>query len=279
MSWTPQPTGSTRVAAVIGDPIAHSLSPVLHNAAFRSSDLDWTYVALRVGADDGPAAVAAMRALGLAGMSVTMPHKHTVLEALDGLTPIAERLGSVNCVYRDGERLIGDNTDVAGVVWAITGHLGRTLEGTRVAVIGAGGAARAAIAAAAGAGAEEILVVNRTAERAAHAAALGDGRARPATVEELDGMDLVVNATSVGMLGGPSGDPTGGAQWSAPVVMDLIYHPAETAWLAAARQRGAIVCNGVPMLIGQAAAAFERWTGVTAPIADMVAAANSVGLS
>ena len=120
------PTGATRVAAVIGDPIAHSLSPAIHNAAFAAAGLDWVFVAHRVWAGRGAGAVDAFRALGLGGMSVTMPHKESVIVALDDLTPMARRLDAVNCVFWDGERVVGDNTDGAGVVFALRDHLGIT---------------------------------------------------------------------------------------------------------------------------------------------------------
>lgn len=268
------PTGATRVAAVIGDPIAHSLSPAIHNAAFAAAGLDWVFVAHRVWAGRGPGAVDAFRALGLGGMSVTMPHKESVIAALDDLTPMARRLDAVNCVFWDGERVVGDNTDGAGVVFALRDHLGLTDLSLRVAVVGAGGAAKATIAALGDAGAAEVVVVNRTHERAALAAALAPGVGRVGSSDDLPDMDVIINATPVGM-GGVVG--TGGVNFvpgAGVVAMDLIYHPAETEWLAKARANGATVANGVPMLVGQAAAAFERWTGTEAPIEAMAAAAR-----
>ena len=268
------PTGATRVAAVIGDPIAHSLSPAIHNAAFAAAGLDWVFVAHRVWAGRGPGAVDAFRALGLGGMSVTMPHKESVIVALDDLTPMARRLDAVNCVFWDGERVVGDNTDGAGVVFALRDHLGLADLSLRVAVIGAGGAAKATIAALGDAGAAEVVVVNRTRERAALAAALAPGVGRVGRSDDLPDMDVIINATPVGMGGVVGAGGVNFVPGAGVVAMDLIYHPAETEWLAKARANGATVANGVPMLVGQAAAAFERWTGTEAPIEAMAAAAR-----
>ena len=143
VEWSP-PTGSTRVAAVIGDPVRHSLSPALYNAAFQELGLDWVYVALPVATGRGAEAVAAMRVLGLDAMSVTMPHKQAVAQAVDELSPSAEQLGAVNCVVRDGDRLVGHNTDGIGVLRSAQQQLGLDAEGASVVIVGAGGAAVAA---------------------------------------------------------------------------------------------------------------------------------------
>lgn len=251
--------------------MAHSLSPAIHNAAFASTGIDCTYGAVRVAVGEVPAAVRRMRDERWLGMSVTMPHKESVVDELDGVTDIAGRLGAVNCVYWADDRLVGDNTDGAGVVWALTSHLGLGDVRRRVAVLGAGGAARACVAALAAAGATEIVIVNRTPARAEAAALLAPGVARVGAPADVEGVDVVINATPVGM--GDTASADDGAVRHVPgpgvVAMDLIYHPAETAWLAACRRNGATVANGVPMLVGQAAAAFERWTGVEAPIGAM----------
>ena len=266
------PRGERAYAAVIGDPVGHSLSPAIHNAAFSALGIDARYEAVTVAVGEVPAVVARMRTERWLGMSVTMPHKETVVAELDSLTPIAAELGAVNCVYWvDDDRLGGDNTDGAGVVWALETHVGVAVAGRRVAVLGAGGAARACVAAIAAAGAGEVVVVNRTPERAVQAAALAPAVARTGTIDDLPGADIVINATPVGMAASP-----GGASVFVPgsgvVAMDLIYHPLETAWLAAARAAGATAVNGVPMLVGQAAVAFERWTGRPAPTDAMLAA-------
>lgn len=266
--------GSTRVAGVIGSPIRHSLSPVLHNAAFRAMDLDWVFLAFEVAAGDGAAAVAGARALGIEGLSVTMPHKADVIPALDKLSPTAERLGAVNTVTRQGAKLLGESTDGPGFLDAIRQDEGFDPDGRRCVVFGAGGAARAVVLALADAGAAEVVVVNRTAERADAAAALAGAVGRVGEPGEVGDADLVVNATSVGMGdGGVPFDPTllGAGQ----LVVDLVYHPAVTPLVAEARAHGATAVNGLGMLIHQAAHAFRHWTGQEPPLPAMSAAALS----
>lgn len=265
-------SGSTRVAAVIGHPVAHSLSPAIHNAAFAALGLDWAYLAFDVAPGDGEAAVAAVRTLGLGGLSVTMPHKDAAARAVDRCAPDAAALGAVNCVVPgpDGT-LVGENTDGPGFLDALAADLGVSPDGRRCVVLGAGGAARAVVLALAGAGASEIVVVNRTADRAVAAVSLAPGVARVGTVEEAGGAELVVNATSVGMDGATSPLPAG-AIGAGQVVVDLIYHPAETPLLAAAAAAGAAVANGLGMLVHQAGHAFRHWTGEAAPVEVMTEA-------
>ncbi len=200
MTSTRSITGAaTSVAAVIGSPIRHSLSPVIHNAAFAACDLDWTYVAFDVVAADASAAIDATRTLGLAGLSVTMPLKQAVMSSLDGLTDVARRLGAVNCIFWDGDDLVGDNTDGAGFLTGLRRTWGVDLKGSHVAVIGSGGAAAAVVDALAGAGAGRIDVVARNPERASEVVGLGGGVARWASAEEAGRAHVIVNATPVGM--------------------------------------------------------------------------------
>lgn len=273
-----QPGATTRLAAVIGDPVRHSLSPVIHNAGFRAVDLDWAYLAFEVPAGAGAAAVEGMRALGLDGLSVTMPQKGEVAAAVDRLSPAAAALGAVNTVVREGSVLVGENTDGDGFVQALRTDEGTDPAGMRCLVVGAGGAARAVVRALADAGAAEVVVAARRPEAAAAAAVLAPGVGRVGTVEEADGADLVVNATPVGMdavveltpappLPVP-GDRLGAGQ----LVVDLIYHPLVTPLVAAARENGAVAVNGVGMLLHQAAIAFRLWTGEDAPLEAMSAA-------
>ncbi len=267
-------SGQTRLAAVIGDPVAHSLSPAIHNAAFAARGLDWAYVALRVAEDDVAAALDGARALGLAGLSVTMPLKAAVVPHLDGVTEEARALGAVNCITVDDGRLHGRNTDGPGFVDALA-EAGVSLTGCRALVLGAGGAGRAVVLALAGAGAAEIGVVNRTPERREQAVALGGAAARAAAVDEAPAFDLVVNATSVGM--GDDRLPLA-PELLRPghVVADLVYQPVETALLAAARAVGATAVDGVGMLVHQAAHAFRAWTGEDPPLPAMATAAREV---
>jgi shikimate dehydrogenase len=270
-------TGTTRVAGVIGDPVRHSRSPAIHNAAFAAAGLDWVYVAFEVGEGEVPSALAGMRALGLAGLNVTMPHKQAVADAVDWLTPDAQALDAVNTVVLgEGRRLVGHNTDGAGFVDSLVVDSGISLAGLRCAVLGAGGAGRAVVRALAGAGAAEVVVVNRTPAAAERAVALAGDVGRLGTTLDLADADLVVNATPLGMGADRSlpCDPEalGGA---GQVVVDLVYDPPETAWIAAARARGIRVVGGLGMLVHQAAHAFTLWTGVEAPLAAMRAAAEA----
>lgn len=264
----PSVSGSTRVAAVIGDPIAHSLSPAIMNAGFAEAGLDWVFTAFRVPAGGAAGAIAAMRALDLGGLSVTMPHKAEVAEVVDRVTPAAEALRAVNCVGWEGSDLVGRSTDGDGLVLALRHEPGIDVAGLRVAVLGAGGAARSIVLALADAGAAEVLVVNRTPERAAAAVELAPQRARTADAGELHGCDLVVNATSVGMGDGQM--PLDAALLRAgQVVVDIVYHPLTTPLLEAAAAVGARPVDGIGMLVGQAALAFSAWTGTDAPLAAM----------
>jgi shikimate dehydrogenase len=276
-------TGATRLAGVIGDPIRHSRSPAIFNAAFAATDLDWAYLAFEVPPGRAAGALDAMRALGLGGLSVTMPHKTDVARLVDELTPHAARLDAVNCVVPDGDRLVGHNTDGAGFVASLRHDRGYEVDGRRCLVLGAGGAARAVVLALADAGAAEVVVVNRSADRARSAADLAGavGRAEPvdAVPTLVAGADLLVNATSVGMDGSSLPLPLEALDRlpTDALVADLIYRPAETPLLAAAAARGRTALNGEGMLVYQAAEAFERWTGSPDPVAVMLGAVGATG--
>lgn len=274
---TPAPvevTGGTRVAGVIGWPVRHSLSPAIHNAAFAATGLDWTFLALPVAPGEVPAALDGMRALGIDGLSVTMPHKTAVAATLDNLTAAATALRAVNCVFRDGDHIVGDNTDGAGFVDSLRTDAGIDPSGMRCVVVGAGGAARAVIRALADAGAGHITVVNRDRSRAEAAAGLAGGRGEVGDAAALGTADLAVNATPLGMAGAAGGGrpdvpfdagtlPAGG------VVVDLVYRPATTPLLAAAADAGLHAVSGLGMLVHQAARAFTRWTGAEPPVRAM----------
>lgn len=271
------PSAATSVVGVMGDPVTQSLSPLLHNTAFADLGLDWVSVGFPVGAGQAPAALAGVRALGIAGLSVTMPHKSAVAGLVDELTPTAARLGAVNCVAREKGLLVGDNTDGQGLVASLRRGAGFDPAGRRCLVAGAGGAARAVVAALADAGASEVVVVNRTAHRAAEAASLAGGVGRVGDPAEAATADLVVNATPVGMAGAaterarPLVDP--GLLSAGQLAVDLVYHPLRTAWLAAAAARGASTMGGLGMLVHQAASQLARWTGREAPVEAMWRAA------
>ena len=192
-------SGETKLAAVIGDPARHSLSPIIHNAAFAECDLDWIYLAFDVARGRAADALGAMRSLGIAGYSVTMPHKADVVALVDRCTPAAAALGAVNCVTNEHGVLFGDNTDGAGFLRGLHADTGTDVAGLRCVVLGAGGAARAVIDALRRAGAAEVAVVNRSAGAAASAAALVGAVGRVAGADAVASADLVVNATPVGM--------------------------------------------------------------------------------
>ena len=271
-------TGTTRLTAVIGAPVVHSLSPVLMNAAFAEHGLDWMCVALEVADGDSVRALDGIRALGFAGVSVTMPHKAAVAAAVDELTEAARQLDAVNCVVVEGGRLIGHNTDGGGFIDGLAHDAGFDPAGCRAVVVGAGGAARAVVHALGAAGAADVAVLNRTAGRAESAAALAGGVGRVAGPEAVAGADLVVNATPVGMGSEPGDeamplDP--GLLNPGQVAVDLVYHPLTTPWLDALRSHGIEAHHGLSMLLFQAARAFTLWTGEEAPVAVMESAARA----
>jgi shikimate dehydrogenase len=264
----------------MGTPIRHSLSPTIFNAAFGAAGLDWAYLAFEVPEGAAGLAMAGVRALGLEGMSVTMPHKSAVLDALDRVSEDAAALGAVNCITRRGGLLHGDNTDGQGFVDSLRIDEGIEVSGMRCAVVGAGGAGRAVARALAQAGAGSVTVVNRSPEPAQRAVALTGRPGRVGTHDDLEDAEIVVNATPLGMgvLVTTAGDHEPlpfdvGRLGPGQVVVDLVYHPAVTPLVAAARQHGLRTVNGLGMLIHQAAHAFRLWTSEEPPLEAMSAAA------
>lgn len=272
------PSARSRVVGVIGDPIRHSLSPRLHNAAFDALGLDWVSVAFEVASGQAAAALEGARALGLAGLSVTMPHKEPVAAAVDERTEVAERLGAVNCVTVVDGRLVGDSTDGEGFLLALRRATGFDPSGRRCLVIGAGGAARAVVLALAEAGAAEVSVLNRDGARAEVAATLAGARGRVAAPADLGEAELVVQATPVGMEGSAALHPLvdAGRLHAGQVVYDIVYLPAVTELLQAAHAAGARAVGGLGMLVHQAALALERWTGADVPVEPMWASVADI---
>ena len=264
---------STRVAAVIGHPVDHSLSPVLHNAAFQACGLDWAYLAFDVPPGQVGAALDGARAFGIEGLSVTTPHKDEVARLVDRRSATAERLGAVNTVVREGSELVGESTDGQGFLDAVRLDQGLDVAGSRCVVRGSGGAARAIVLALGQAGAAEVVVVpGRSRERAAVAAALAGPVGRVGAASDAAGAALVVNATTIGMVTNRAELPIdpdllGPGQ----LVVDVVY--PTTPFVEAARERGATAAHGLGMLLYQAAAAFRLWTGHEAPLEAMSAAA------
>jgi shikimate dehydrogenase len=277
--------GETTVVGVIGYPVRHSLSPLLHNAAFAALGLNWISAAFEVAPGEVGPALAGMRSLGVAGLSVTMPHKADVAALVDECSDVAARLDAVNCVVNRDGRLRGENTDGAGFLASLVRGADFDPAGKRCLIIGAGGAARAVALALAAAGAAAVTVVNRTASRAAEVAAVagsvgGVVERGPAADGEAGLADLVVNATPVGMLGTGASVEEGLVSPSlfgeGQVVADLVYVPRPTAWLAAAAGEGAATVDGLGMLVHQAAAQLELWTGLPAPVDRMWQAASDL---
>ncbi|MFM7666069.1 MAG: shikimate dehydrogenase [Actinomycetota bacterium] len=258
------PTSRTRIAAVIGSPVRHSLSPVIHNAAFAAHGDDWVYGAFEVQPEHAAAAIDAMRILGIAGLSVTMPHKEMVMAALDEVSPVAALVRAVNTVARrDDGRLVGHNVDGVGCVDALT-RAGADL--SSVAVIGAGATARAVVAALVAHGAN-VHVANRTPARRDDAVRIGNAARTGST----SGVELaavgecatIINTTPQGMRDvSPDTLPLDAAMLHGnQTVLDAVYHPLETGLLQAARARGCRVVDGLEMLCAQAARQQELWLG------------------
>lgn len=269
------------LAAVIGSPVSHSLSPAIHNAAFRAVGLPWVFVAWEVPDGYAPEALASMERFGVAGLSVTMPHKSAVAEAVDSLAEEAATLGAVNCVASetgsDGKtKLVGHNTDGYGLLASLREDAGFDPADAACLILGAGGAARAAVLALADAGASRVAVANRTSERAEQAAALAGDKGEVVSADAAGEFDLVVNATPLGM-GNLKGEIPVSPMLLHPgqIVLDLIYDPPETPLLAQARAKGIRAHNGLGMLIHQAARAFELWTSLPAPLQAMTAAVST----
>jgi shikimate dehydrogenase len=281
-------TGKTRVAGIIGFPVAHSLSPVMHNAAFASLGLDWVYVPFPVPPEGLQAAVAGLLALGVAGFSVTIPHKVAILPLLDRISPEAELIGAVNTVaLRDG-LLTGFNTDGIGLLAALAGKLGFSASGRSILVLGAGGAARSAVVALAGAGALRIDVANRSPENADTLVRSVSGRLmgcavaahsleRLAEPQYLSSFDLIVNTTSVGMKGDSFPGLVLSGLKPGLAVYDMVYAPPVTPLLAQAGSCGIAAANGLGMLVAQGEAAFAIWTGVAPPEGCMERALQGCG--
>ncbi len=278
------PSASTLHFAVIGDPIGHSRSPLMHNAAFRALGIDADYTAIHVTREGLPGFLHSART-SLSGFNITVPHKNAVIPFLDGITPRAALAGSVNTVsVRDG-RLFGDTTDATGLERAVQEAFGLPLKGANVCILGCGGVVRALVFHLADAGCDRIRILNRTAEKAAqltdellkHAPALDCGFAAlndlPTVKNALDGSDLVIQCTSLGLRDGDGSPIAPDLIPSSACLFDTIYR--ETDILVRCRARGLRVSGGLPMLVHQGAESFRIWTGREAPVDVMRSAAES----
>jgi len=266
-------TGKSSVYGIFGYPVKHSLSPLMQNAAFKKLGVDAVYVPFEVSPESLKEAVEGVRALGIKGLNVTVPHKERIVKFLDYLSEDAELLGAVNTVKNEDGELTGYNTDAEGFLRSLIEE-GVELEGKRALMFGAGGAARAVGYALLKGGVKFLNIVNRNFSRAKEVGELLGKRGnvlvyplKESTVEVLlKDVDIIVNTTSVGMK--PE-DPYLFDYSKIPegiTVVDIIYNPPETPLLRAARERGCKTVNGLGMLIHQGAVAFEIWTGREAPV-------------
>jgi shikimate dehydrogenase len=257
---------STRVYALLGDPVAHSHSPLMYNAAFAEDAVDGVYVALRCSDTDVPTLLRAF-ALAGGGGNVTVPHKARARVAIDRPTMDVIRTGACNTFWAEDGAVCGDNTDVQGVRVAAAELIG-SASGARVLLLGAGGAARAAAVALLDAGAARVDVLNRTPQRAAQLVR-GLGTPRLRVAHQIESADLLVNATTLGLH---PGDPLPVGEHllsEVGAVLDLVYSDDATPLVRAARDAGIPAADGSTMLIAQGAAAYECWTGRAAPVEVM----------
>lgn len=265
-------TGTTQLFAILGNPVAHTLSPVLQNAAFRAAGVDAVYAAL---ASSEEHVEPVMRSL--AGGNVTIPYKGVAAQALDRATARVQRTLACNTFWTEGRRLLGDNTDVAGFTIALQTLLPDSA-GTRVLLLGAGGAARAALYGLLEAGADEVVVIARTRARQNELQHVSGRRARRLRIVRAQndirnqGFDVVVNATPLGLRPGDSLPLRFEKLAALRAAFDMVYRPGGTAWVARARALGIPAIDGTEMLVQQAAAAFELWWDRDAPLARMRAA-------
>lgn len=261
----------TRLLTVIGDPVAHSLSPAMHNAAFRALGLDAVYVALRVQPESLPAVLAMQVAVGGAG-NVTVPHKEAVEGSVARKTDVCARVGACNTFWTEDGALVGDNTDVFGVTAALE-HIGAARKGERWLVVGTGGSARAAAVTAADRGAT-LFVRSRDQSRARDFAAWATGIGVPTTVANGPvEIDVAINATPLGLAGHDPLPVDVNHIPGAQKALDLVYAPGETRWVRALRERGIDAADGREMLVQQGAAAFARFFPDTAAPVEVMRAA------
>lgn len=275
-------SAKTQVCAVIGDPIKHSLSPAIQNAAFNALGLDFVYTAFKVKPAEVGDALAGMRALGIAGLNVTMPHKEAVIAYLDEIEEAAKFLNSVNTIHNTDGKLFGYSTDGVGALNALKEN-GATPKGKRVLLLGSGGAARA-IAYTLVQETDELVVLNRTVSEAKELAAslrqrfnkkiVADALTPEVVKKVIADSDILLNATSIGMKPNVTQSLVEPEMLKPDLtVMDIVYNPIETKLSLDAKAVGAKVISGVEMLIYQGAASFEIWTKTQAPVEVMRKAA------
>lgn len=269
---------TANICLIIGDPVSHSLSPRMHSAAYRAVGLEysWVYGASRVPAERLGDAIAAIRGLGIRGISVTMPHKEAVIPFLDIIDAEAQELGAVNTIVNDGGVLTGYNTDWVGVATPLAAALEKTRSGAdhqtpspTALILGAGGAARAA-AFALRSRSIPFTVTSRTLERASLIAKQFGGRTIPWDHRQTSDASIIINTTPLGMAGGTAESPLSATLWRPDqIAFETVSVPRETPFLADARAAGATVIPGIEMLLWQGVRQFELFTRVSAPVSVM----------
>ena len=267
------------LVACFGQPVDENPTGAMQEAAFRALGLNWRYLTVEVAPAKLGAAITGMRAFGMQGANLTIPHKVAVMQHLDRIVPDAALIGAVNTIRREGDQLLGENTDGKGFLRGVRENAGVDPKGKRVVVLGAGGAARAILTELALAGAADLLVVNRSASRAEPmvqdlaSRTKAKIRFRPWEGDYAVGedADLLVNATSIGLYPDVEAMPPVDLRAARPhlLVCDVVFNPPETPFLRAARQRGLPVLDGLAMLVYQGVIGFELWTGRKAPEAVM----------
>lgn len=277
-------SGNTRVCAIIGDPVEHSLSPAMHNAAFKKMKLNLVYMAFTVTRSELKEAIQSARILGFRGLNVTMPHKNAVMKYLDEMDPMAKSIGAVNTILNHGGKLVGFNTDGVGAVRALKEN-GVSLERKKMILLGAGGAAKA-IAFQAAQEVKKLVILNRTYEKAEELAEAlqkkvgkkveGEEFSAKVLKEEMKNANILVNATSVGMHPNVSKSLVPKTVLRPNLcVLDIVYNPLETKLVMDAEAAGSKVVSGLEMLIYQGAVSFEIWTKQPAPVEVMWEAAKN----
>lgn len=277
-------SGKTRICGLIGNPVEHSMSPAMHNAAFKNSGMDYVYLPFKVEKEQLGRAIEGVRALNIRGVNVTIPHKVSVIPLIDELDQLAKRIGAVNTIINNDGILKGYNTDAQGFLKAIL-EQGIPPEGKRVVILGAGGASRAISFILAERGAN-LVILNRQLEidwAVKLASSISQAFGREVKALELNGQnlaevlrksDILVNATSVGMSPHTDETPVPAKMLKDNlVVFDIVYNPVKTRLLAEAEAAGAKAISGLEMLVWQGALAFEMWTGLKAPLEIMRMAA------
>ncbi|MBS4173610.1 shikimate dehydrogenase [Bacillus sp. FJAT-49736] len=265
-----------RLFGVIGDPISHSMSPMMHNNAFENLQIDGYYHPFQINPIDLPIAIKGMKAIGISGFNVTIPHKTSILSLLDRIDPLAKAIGAVNTVVREGNELVGYNSDGFGFIQALKERWKKNVANEKTLIIGAGGAAKAIYYSLAVEGVKYIDICNRTKERAQ---ALVDNCPFPCETnilnladasEYLNEYTLLIQTTSIGMSPNIHEIPFSLDKLSPKAhVVDIIYNPLETAFLMEAKKIGATTQNGIGMFVHQGAIAFEKWTGIKPDIVQM----------